>query len=77
MDKYGEERYDSARGGIGVITAHVGGRELFFHVKSATDGGPELKAGDTVSYDVVRGEDGQFYAVNLEVVESDLSETTG
>ena len=72
MDKYSEERYDSARGGIGMVTAHVDGRELFFHVKSSADGGPTLKVGDTVTYDVVQGEDGQFYAVNLEVVESDL-----
>ncbi|WP_191486343.1 cold shock domain-containing protein [Pseudomonas sp. FEN] len=76
MDKrYDEKRYDSARGGIGVITAHVDGRELFFHVKSAAEGGPVLTAGDTVTYEVVQGADGQFYAINLEVVESDLSET--
>lgn len=75
MDKHGEERYDAARGGIGVITAHVDGRELFFHVKSAADGGPTLRAGDTVAYDVVQGADGQFYAINLEVVENDLSGT--
>ncbi|WP_248799370.1 cold shock domain-containing protein [Pseudomonas sp. MWU13-2105] len=70
MDKYCEERYDAARGGIGVITAHVDGRELFFHVRSAADGGPKLRAGDTVSYEVVRGADGQFYAINLEVLDS-------
>ncbi|WP_338522536.1 cold shock domain-containing protein [Pseudomonas batumici] len=75
MDKHGEERYDSARGGVGVITAHLDGRELFFHVKSAADGGPVLKAGDTVTYEVVQGKDGQFYAINLEVVENDRSET--
>ncbi|KIH81583.1 hypothetical protein UCMB321_4825 [Pseudomonas batumici] len=33
-----------------------------------------LKAGDTVTYEVVQGEDGQFYAINVEVVESDRSE---
>ena len=70
MDKHGEERYDSARGGVGVITAHVDGRELFFHVKSVADGGPKLKSGDTVTYEVVQGEDGRFYAINLEVVEN-------
>ncbi len=75
MDKHGEERYDTARGGIGVITAHVDGRELFFHVKSAADGGPTLRAGDTVTYDVVQGADGRFYAINLEVVEADPPET--
>jgi|GEM_PF-2253823 len=76
MDKHCEERYDAARGGIGVITAHVDGRELFFHVKSVVDGGPKLRAGDTVAYDVVQGADGQFYAINLEVVESDRSATS-
>jgi cold shock CspA family protein len=71
MDKQPLTRYDSAKGGMGMITAHLDGQEIFFRVRSVEEGGPVIKVGQQVSYEVQLGPDGQYYAVNLEVIDGE------
>ncbi|WP_166364230.1 cold-shock protein [Pseudomonas akapageensis] len=71
MSKQTSERYDSARGGFGYIIAHHDGREIFFRVRSIEDGGPPIKEGQAVTYELMQGQGGEFYAINIEVVEDD------
>ncbi|MCU1749272.1 hypothetical protein BK659_18380 [Pseudomonas brassicacearum] len=68
MKKQPIERNDSSKGCIGMISAHVDGREIFFRINSVEDGGPVIKVGQTVTYDLEE-KDGQYFAVNIEVVD--------
>ena len=68
MKKQPEKHDDSSKGCIGMISAHVDGREIFFRINSVEDGGPLIKVGQTVTYDLEE-KDGQYFAVNIEVVD--------
>ncbi|WP_166364218.1 cold-shock protein [Pseudomonas akapageensis] len=69
MSKQVSEQYDSAKGGFGYITAHCNGADIFFRVRSVEDGGPAIKEGQTVTYELMQGKDGRYYAINIEIVD--------
>jgi len=52
MAKRATEQFHSSKAGIGYITRHADGREIFFKIKSSVDGGPALRPGQAVKFDI-------------------------
>ncbi|WP_260957650.1 hypothetical protein [Pseudomonas citri] len=46
-------------------------RDIYFCSPPTEDGGPVIKPGQKVTYELMLGSDGQYYAVNLELISKD------
>lgn len=71
MEKQPVKRHDSAEGGIGLTPSHANGQHIFFRVPPVEEGGPVIKPGQKVAYELMLGDDGQYYAINLQVISDD------
>ncbi|MCQ6257535.1 hypothetical protein [Pseudomonas sp. Q11] len=71
MEKQPVKRYDSAGGGTGLTNPHENRRDIFFSVRPIEEGGPVIKPGQKVAYELMLGDDGQYYAINLQVISDD------
>lgn len=71
MDKQPVKRYDSDGSSVGLPTADENERDIFFSVPPTREGGPVIKPGQKVSYELMLGDDGQYYAINLQVIDDE------
>ncbi|MFK8331751.1 cold-shock protein [Pseudomonas sp. BJa5] len=55
--------------GTGVVASAFTDRDIFFQSLPASAGGLVLRPGQRVEYDLVEGPQGQWYAVNIEVID--------
>jgi len=71
MDKQPAKRYRSLGGDIGLSATYENERDIYFSVPPIKEGGPAIKPGQKVTYELMLGDDGQYYAINLQVVSDD------
>jgi cold shock CspA family protein len=71
MEKQPVKRYDSVGGGIGSTTSAENDQDIFFCVKPVEEGGPVIKPGQKVTYELMLGSDGHYYAINLQLIDDD------
>jgi len=51
-----------------VDVASANDQQIYFCVQPIAEGGPSIRPGDLVSYELMYGSDGRCYAINVEVL---------
>lgn len=62
---------DSAQGGIELASEDLDDQEIFFSLDQAEYDGLKIKPGQLVSYELCRGDNGRYYAINLKVIDGE------
>lgn len=71
MEKQPVKRYESAKDSIGLTNPQENRRDIFFSVRPIEEGAPVIKPGQKVAYELMLGDDGQYYAINLQVIDDE------
>ncbi|MCL6705194.1 hypothetical protein [Pseudomonas sp. T1.Ur] len=71
MDKQPVKRYGPVGSGIGLTSADNNKQDILFSVLPTKEGGPAIKPGQKVTYELMLGDDGQYYAINIQVISED------
>ena len=71
MEKQPVKRHASIEDNVGLAPVYEKGRDILFCVNPTEEGGPIIKPGQKVTYELMLGPDGQYYALNLHIVSGD------
>lgn len=71
MEKQPVKRHDSVGVSTGSTTIADYDQDIFFSVTPVAEGGPVIKPGQKVTYELMLGGDGRYYAIDLQLIGDD------